>query len=100
MVKEMVRKEEITPASLAQYLLDLWADRKLRVTNVIGAEVYHSNDKGETWRKVNKDFLNIFHAYSYSFCDIRVSPDNENVIYILGIRLLKSMDGGKTSKQI
>jgi len=100
MIKEMVRKGEITPASLAQYLLDLWADRKLHVTNIIGAEVYRSDDKGETWKKVNKDYLDIFHTYGYSFCDIRVSPDNENVIYILGVNLLKSVDGGKTFKRI
>lgn len=100
-VLEMVRKGDLTPKSLAQYLLDLWADRKLHVTNVIGGEVYRSNDKGETWRKVNTGFLDQFFAtYGYSFCDIRVSPDDENNIYICGIRFLASKDGGRTFEHI
>ncbi|UCH98185.1 MAG: glycosyl hydrolase, partial [Candidatus Aminicenantes bacterium] len=41
-----------------------------------------------------------FSTYGYSFCDIRVSPDDENQIYILGIRMLASKDGGKTSWHI
>ena len=100
-VLEIVRKGELTPKSFAQYLLDLYLDRKLHVTNVIGGEVYRSDDKGETWRKVNENYLDGFFAtYGYSFCDIRVSPDNENKIYICGIRILTSDDGGRTFKHI
>lgn len=100
-ILEMIKKGELTPKSFAEYLLNLYLDRKLHETNIIGAEVYRSDDKGESWRKVNtQDLQFMFHTYGYSFCDIRVSPDNENKIYILGIRLLKSEDGGKTFKDI
>ncbi|MEW6456684.1 MAG: glycosyl hydrolase [Acidobacteriota bacterium] len=98
-VLEMVKKGELTPQSLAQYLLD--ANRRLFETNVIGAEVYRSDDKGETWRKVNEKYIDGFYnTYGYYFGNIRVSPDNENNIYILGVPLLTSDDGGKRYKNI
>jgi photosystem II stability/assembly factor-like uncharacterized protein len=101
MVFNMVRRGELTPESFAQYLLDLHLDRKLHVTDVIGGEVYRSDDKGETWQKVNQDYFNAFFStYGYSFCDIRVSPDDPEQIYVCGIRLFRSDDGGKTYKQI
>jgi photosystem II stability/assembly factor-like uncharacterized protein len=96
-IKKMVKTGELTPQKLAQYLLDAYADRKLRRTDVKGGEVYRSDDKGETWQKTNQTYFDtFFRSYGYSFCDIRVSPDDENNIYILGIRMLASKDGGKT----
>jgi len=100
-IREMVIKGTLTPQMLAQYLLDAYADRKLHETDVKGGEVYRSDDKGETWRKVSREYFeHFFSTYGYSFCDIRVSPDDENQVYILGIRMLASKDGGKTFRHI
>jgi len=64
---------------------------------LIGGEVYVSDDKGLTWSKQNEeDLYAVFREYGWKFCDIRVSPDNENEIYILGVRAFHSVDGGKT----
>lgn len=96
-IKKMVKSGELTPEKLGQYLLDAYADRKLHETNVKGGEVYRSTDKGTTWKKVSKNYLqSFFSTYGYSFCDIFVSPDDENQIYIQGIRMLASKDGGQT----
>ena len=93
-------KGEVTAESLADYLLELWPDRK-QFIDVIGGEVYRSKNKGETWTKMNEYNLDsFFNNYGYAFCDIRVSPDNEHEIYILGVRLLHSINGGKTFTQI
>jgi photosystem II stability/assembly factor-like uncharacterized protein len=95
-IMDMVRKGELTPKSFAEYLLELWPDRK-QFINVIGGEVYRSDDKGKTWKKMSEYYLDdFFNNYGYAFCDIRVSPDHENKIYILGVRLLTSDDGGRT----
>lgn len=58
--------------------------------------VYRSDDGGDTWRKVNKDPIRA----GYDFSEIRVSPDNENEIYVPGQRSYHSVDGGRTYKQI
>lgn len=95
----MVKKGELKVAQLFQYLMD--ANRALFEANVVGAEVYRSDDKGETWRKMNQKYIdNFYYSYGYYFGNIRVSPDNENKIYILGVPLLTSDDGGKTFRRI
>jgi photosystem II stability/assembly factor-like uncharacterized protein len=60
----------------------------------IAGEVYRSDNKGQSWKKVNEDHLQT--KVGYDFCLIRVSPDNEDQIYVLGTYLLRSDDGGKT----
>jgi photosystem II stability/assembly factor-like uncharacterized protein len=53
--------------------------------------VYRSTDGGETWRRVNS--LNPRPMY---FSQIRVDPSDDKKIYVLGVRLHISTDGGKT----
>jgi photosystem II stability/assembly factor-like uncharacterized protein len=59
----------------------------------IGGEVYRSDDRGHAWRKIHSEPLPT--AIGYDFCLIRVAPDNENQVYVLGNYLLTSDDGGK-----
>ena len=67
----------------------------------IGGEVYRSDDRGEHWRRVNTDDLySVFGEFGWKFCDVRVSPDNPNEIFILGNRGMHSTDGGKTYQRI
>ncbi len=64
-----------------------------------GAEVYRSDDHGETWSKVSQDgrtMQRLFSTYGWVFGQIRVDPNDENTSYIMGVPLLKSVDGGKT----
>ena len=68
---------------------------------IIGGEIYRSNDKGSTWFKANvDDTYGFFGVYGWKFTDIRVSPDNEDEIFALGNRGYHSVDGGKTFEQI
>ena len=69
---------------------------------VIGGAVYRSNNKGETWEKMSEihDFFKPFSGtYGWVFGQIRVDPKNENEVYVLGVSMGKSEDGGKTWKQ-
>jgi photosystem II stability/assembly factor-like uncharacterized protein len=63
------------------------------------AEVYRSDNKGRTWRKVteNNDVM-MGHSgtYGWVFGQIRVDPTDENTIYTLGLGLNVSRDAGKT----
>ncbi|HET9055568.1 MAG TPA: hypothetical protein VFN30_01855 [Chitinophagaceae bacterium] len=66
-----------------------------------GVEVYRSNDKGESWTKMseNDDFMEgICGTYGWVFGQIRVNPLNENTVYIMGVPMGKSTDGGRTWK--
>jgi photosystem II stability/assembly factor-like uncharacterized protein len=55
--------------------------------------VYKSNDGGESWTRINS--LNPRPMY---FSHIRVDPSDEKYIYVLGIGMFRSEDGGKTFK--
>ena len=81
---------------LVQHLRRLEETRASR-TRRIGGELYRSENRGNTWSKVNEDPLPT--AIGYDFCIVRVSPDNENEIFILGNYLLQSKDGGKTYRR-
>jgi len=53
--------------------------------------VYRSDDGGETWKRINS--LNPRPMY---FSEIRVDPSDNQYLYVLGISLYRSKDGGAT----
>ncbi|WP_370214563.1 WD40/YVTN/BNR-like repeat-containing protein [Mesoflavibacter profundi] len=94
-VKQMVRSGNVKPADIATYLED--ANSMLFDTPVIGAEVYKSTDGGLTWQKTHEDYIDdLYYSYGYYFGHIYVSPTNQEHLYIYGVPILKSKDGGKT----
>ncbi|WP_299314266.1 glycosyl hydrolase [uncultured Aquimarina sp.] len=98
-VKQMVRSGSVKPIDLAKYLEN--ANAALFDTPVIGAEVYRSDDGGKSWKKTHKEYLDdIFYSYGYYFAQIQINPANKDHIYISGVPILKSKDGGKTYKSI
>ncbi len=98
-LKKRVKNNEIKPLDLAIYLED--ANTLLFDTPVIGAQVYKSNDGGKTWKKTHKGFLeDLYYSYGYYFGRIHVSPQDVNHIYIYGVPILSSKDGGKTFASI
>ena len=98
-VRKMVKEGKITPLALTEYLED--ANSLLFDTEVVGTEVYRSDDNGRTWNKTHSDYLdNIFYSYGYYFAQIRVMPDNPDKLYIMGVPILTSDDGGKNWKSL
>jgi photosystem II stability/assembly factor-like uncharacterized protein len=73
--------------------------RPIFESRIKSAEIYRSDDKAGTWRKVteNNDFM-MGHSgtYGWVFGQIRVDPSDENTIYTLGLGLNVSRDAGKT----
>ncbi|UQD55403.1 glycosyl hydrolase [Flavobacterium sp. K5-23] len=77
------------------------ANAALFETEVIGAEVYKSIDGGTSWNKTNTDYIDgLYYSYGYYFGDITVDMKNENRIYLTGVPLLFSEDGGKSIEAI
>lgn len=98
-VKEKVKNGSIKPDDLNGYLED--ANALLFNSPVIGAELYKSLDGGKTWAKTHDGYLDgVYSSYGYYFGTIGVNTANENKVYIGGVPLLKSDDGGKTFKSI
>ncbi len=90
-----VKNKSLIPKDLLQYTSN--ANTNLFETEVIGAEVYMSSDAGLTWKKTHKDFIDdFFYTYGYYFGQIIVSPQDDRKLYILGVPILKSDDGGKS----
>ncbi len=68
---------------------------------IVGAEVYRSDDAGANWRKVNTAKMDRFGGtYGWVFGQIRVDPNSPETVYIMGLGLSKSVDGGKTFQNI
>ncbi|WP_299223260.1 glycosyl hydrolase [uncultured Psychroserpens sp.] len=98
-VKQMVKAGNVKPIDLAEYLED--ANTLLFDTPVIGTEVYKSTDGGITWKKTHDYYLDdIYYSYGYYFGHIYVAPNNSDHIYIYGVPIVKSKDGGKSFTSI
>ena len=73
--------------------------RPINESRIKAAEIYRSDDKGATWRKVsesNDAMARHSGTYGWVFGQIRVDPTDENTIYTLGLALNVSRDAGKT----
>ncbi|WP_047788130.1 VPS10 domain-containing protein [Tenacibaculum mesophilum] len=100
-IKQIIRSSpgEMKPSDLIGYLKD--ANAALFDTPVIGAEVFKTTDGGKTWKKTHEGHLDdLYYSYGYYFGEIRVDPQDKNGIYVLGVPILKSKDGGKTFTSI
>ncbi|MBN4049757.1 hypothetical protein JYT36_00860, partial [Bacteroidales bacterium AH-315-N07] len=98
-IKEDVKKGSYKPRALAEYLGD--ANEDLFLTKIIGAEVYRSDDSGKSWKKVNSNKLKgVYNTYGYYFGEVRIDPEDADKIYITGVPLLTSKDGGKTFSRL
>jgi photosystem II stability/assembly factor-like uncharacterized protein len=60
----------------------------------IGGEVYRSEDGGESWKKMNADDQPVGGGKWYG--QIYVDPNDDKIIYVPGVLLLRSLDAGRT----
>ena len=80
---------------------DTDANTAMFETNVIGCEIYKTTNGGKIWVKQNTNFIDdLYYTYGYYFANIAVDPSNENRIYIGGVNLIFSENGGATFKNI
>ena len=60
--------------------------------------LFVSTDAGETWTLQSSD--NSIRQRAWYYSKIFIDPKNENTVYALNVNFLKSVDGGKTFKNI
>jgi photosystem II stability/assembly factor-like uncharacterized protein len=64
--------------------------------------IYRSTNAGASWEKLSNEFKiggdnsNAFGGFGWYFGQIRVNPKDANDIYLLGVNLWRSKDGGVT----
>lgn len=98
-VKEMVRSGSVQPSDLSKYVEN--ANSLLFEAPVEGAEVFVTKDGGGRWMKTHKNQIEgLYFSYGYYFGEIRVAPQDQNTIYVLGVPILMSKDGGNTFSSI
>ncbi len=100
---EVIRKKlsdkDINIQDLMDYMID--GNAALFDRQVMGVEVYVSADKGQTWIRTHEKIIEDFaYSYGYYFGEIVVDPKNEKTIYITGVPLLRSIDGGQSFENI
>ncbi len=76
------------------YSVDGGGNRGLmEVKNKTGG-IFRSEDAGETWKRVND-----LNPRPFYFSQIRVAPENDKKIYVLGFALHVSEDGGQSFRE-
>ncbi|TSA31767.1 MAG: hypothetical protein D4R64_17415 [Porphyromonadaceae bacterium] len=59
------------------------------------AECYKTVDGGLTWKRTHPDDLMIYAGIGWYFSDCAINPKDDEEIYLLGIRMAHSNDGGQ-----
>ncbi|MBB1193029.1 glycosyl hydrolase [Flavobacterium sp. SOK18b] len=98
-IKHWVQNGYLQPSEAGKLVLA--SINSLADAEVIGAEVYKSTNGGKSWTKTHQNFIDdLFYSYGYYFAAISVDPSNANKIYLSGVPVIKSDDGGKTFTSI
>ncbi len=98
-IKKDVEAGKVKPIDLVTYTED--ANSLLFDTPVKGGEMYRSDDASKTWTKTHEGYIeSMIYSYGYYFGQVRVDAQNPDVIYTMGVPIVRSDDGGKTFKSI
>jgi photosystem II stability/assembly factor-like uncharacterized protein len=96
-VRAGLKAGTIAVKDLIDYLGD--ADAALFDTDIVGPELYETLDAGTTWKRTHGQRIDRFtFTYGYYFGQVRVDPADDRKLYLLGMPLVASEDGGRTFK--
>jgi len=91
----MVEEGEITLEEILTELEE--ASPFLFQSDIRGIEVWRSDDGGATWARTHDEPIRqVVYTYGYYFGEVRVSPTDPERLYLLGVPMITSADGGKT----
>lgn len=92
---EKIKNDEMTPSDLIDQLAD--GNNNLFNVDIRSLEIYRSDDAGASFKRTHKeDLQGVVYSYGYYFGQVKVDPQNEDIVYATGVPFIKSIDGGKT----
>lgn len=95
----MLENDELSMAQLLEEISD--ANANLFNTDIKSLELYRSDDGGDSWQKTHDDPIQqVVYSYGYYFGQCRVSPADPDRVYLLGVPIITTADGGKTFEGI
>ena len=60
-----------------------------------GDEMYRSDDRGATWKKVSPDGQDVGGGPAYYYQQVSIDPSDPDHVYVLGVRMWETTNGGK-----
>ena len=78
----------------------VFVDQRNQNENTGSGEIYKTTDGGKHWIKTHDENLKSLSTVGWYFMDVYVNPKNDEELYGLGVRLMHSIDGGKTFEYI
>lgn len=98
-VRREIASGRIGPEALVHYLED--ANAGLFNTRIIGPELYRLEVGDSLWRKTHEGYIDdLYYTYGYYFGQVRTRMDDPSEVYILGVPILRSLDGGASFRSI
>ena len=100
---EISQAPGIPKGPLGKIGLDVSASNPQRIYASIEAPdstggFFRSDDAGEHWERMNNDARMWVRSWYYS--SVTADPKDENVVYVMNLTVLKSIDGGRTFKEV
>ena len=94
-VKVDLKSGKIEVKDLLAYVSN--AEKALFDVNIVGPELYVSENGGNTWKRTHTGRLdNVVYSYGYYFGQVRVDPKDDRHVFLLGMPMIESHDGGHT----
>lgn len=98
-VREEIASGRIGPVALVHYLED--ANAGLFNTRIKGPELYRLDSGDSIWQKTHEGYLDdLYYTYGYYFGQVRTRLDDPREVYIMGVPILRSLDGGRSFRSV
>lgn len=95
----MLSNDQLSMQQLIDEISD--ANASLFNTDIKSLELYRSDDGGDSWARTHDSPIQkVVYSYGYYFGQCRVSPVDPDRVYLLGVPIITSADGGKTFEGI
>lgn len=94
-----IQSDQLAVSDLLDELGDGNAD--LFNNQIRSLELYRSDNAGQSWHRTHQESIQeVTYTYGYYFGQIRVAPNNPNQVYLMGVPIIRSDDGGQSFKNI